>query len=237
MQLIEIDNITVKYGDVVALYDASLKVFEGDFIGVIGPNGGGKTTLIKAILGLVDLSSGSIKRCVDQLKIGYLPQVATIDKKFPLSVVDVVCSGVNESPKKVKDKALQLLDIGGVRDKADSLIGELSGGQMQRVLLCRALIQEPKLLILDEPTTYVDSAFALDFYELLHDLNKNIAIIMVSHDLGMITQHVKTIACVNKSFHYHQSNLIDAHQLRLYDCPMQLISHGKVPHTILCNHK
>lgn len=237
MQLIKIDNISVKYGDLTALHGVTMELFDGDFVGVIGPNGGGKTTLIKAILGLVDISKGEIIRCVDGLKIGYLPQVATIDKRFPMSVIDVVCSGVNVSPRKVRDKAMQLLDMTGVKDKATNVIGELSGGQMQRVLLCRALIQEPQVLILDEPTTYVDANFEQNFYDLLHKLNEKVAIVMVSHDLGMITKHVKTIACVNKTFHYHKSNVIDTHQLHLYDCDLQLVSHGKVPHTVLCNHK
>lgn len=236
MQLIEVKDLEVKYDNVVALHSVNLTVSDGDFIGIIGPNGGGKTTLVKAILGLVNPSKGNITRLVNGLKIGYLPQVATIDKRFPLSVVNVVCSGVNTKPKLVRERALELLNMAGIANKAESLIGELSGGQMQRVLLCRALIQEPQLLILDEPTTYVDANFERNFYELLHQLNEKLAIMMVSHDLGMITQHVKTIACVNRSFHYHRSNVIDTHQLKLYDCEMQLVSHGNVPHTVLCKH-
>lgn len=235
MQLIDIEDVSIKYGDLVALQGANLKIYDRDFIGIIGPNGGGKTSFVKAIFGLVKISSGRITRAVDSLTIGYLPQVATIDKAFPMTVVNVVCSGVNASLKKTRAKAMELLKMAGVEDKATNLISELSGGQMQRVMLCRALIQDPKLLILDEPTTYVDNNFSHGFYELLHELNKDIAILMVSHDLGMITQHVKTIACVNKSFHYHNSNIIDQHQLKLYGCPMQLVSHGNVPHTVLGN--
>ena len=107
---------------------------------------------------------------------------------------------------------------------------------MQRVFLCRALISHPRLLILDEPNTFVDNKFEKELYELLQELNKEMAIIMVSHDLGTITTHVKTIACVNRQLHYHPSNLITTDQLAAYDCPIQIIAHGPVPHTVLHKH-
>jgi zinc transport system ATP-binding protein len=124
----------------------------------------------------------------------------------------------------------------GVAHLRDKSIGQLSGGQMQRVFLGRAIISEPRLLILDEPNTFVDNKFEHDLYELLHQLNHKMAILMVSHDVGTITTHVKTIACVNRNLHYHKSNIITQSQLTAYNCPIQLITHGDVPHTVLGEH-
>lgn len=118
----------------------------------------------------------------------------------------------------------------------DKAIGELSGGQTQRALLCRALINEPELLILDEPSTFVDHQFESELFKWLTDLNHNMAILMVSHDVGTITGHIKTIACVNRDLHHHQSKKITAEQLHSYNCPVQLITHGEVPHQVLSNH-
>jgi zinc transport system ATP-binding protein len=116
-------------------------------------------------------------------------------------------------------------------------IGQLSGGQQQKVLLCRAIIANPELLILDEPNTYVDNKFEGELYEMLKELNERMAIVMVSHDIGTITSYVKSIACVNRSLHHHHSNRITETQLAAYDCPIQLITHGRVPHTVLEKHE
>jgi len=136
-----------------------------------------------------------------------------------------------------KQQANELIERTGLSEFQNSNIGEISGGQMQRALLCRAIISSPKVLILDEPVTYVDSNFENELYQILDELNKRMAIIMVSHDLGMISSHVKTIACVNKNLHYHDSNMITTEQLNSYGCPIDLITHGKVPHRVLPNHK
>ncbi len=114
--------------------------------------------------------------------------------------------------------------------------GSSAGGELQRVLLCRALISDPQLLILDEPTTFVDNRFEKELYELLAELNERMAIVMVSHDLGTVSRYVKSMACINRCFHYHPSNTITAEQLQEYDCPIQLISHGPIPHTVLSSH-
>ncbi|MDE5638775.1 MAG: ATP-binding cassette domain-containing protein, partial [Odoribacter sp.] len=134
-------------------------------------------------------------------------------------------------------KAHALLEKYGMRRYLKSPIGELSGGQMQRVFLCRAIISSPRLLILDEPMTYVDSNFEQEFYTILQELNQTMGIIMVSHDLGTICSYVKTIACVNRGLHYHTSNLITSEQLKSYNCPIELISHGPVPHRVLKKHE
>ncbi|MFV0553510.1 MAG: metal ABC transporter ATP-binding protein [Mangrovibacterium sp.] len=244
-ELIEIKNLSVSYDGVEALQQASLHVHAHDFIGIIGPNGGGKTSLIKAVLGLVKPSEGEVHFHIGKHEVGYLPQVNQIDKQFPITVLDVVRSGqahglLNRFGKEKQasiaraEQLLHEVDALHLRNKA---IGELSGGQMQRVFLCRALMNEPKLLILDEPDTYVDSQFEASLYEKLRELNQQMAIILISHDIGTISSYVKTIACVNKNLHYHPSNSITSEQLAGYNCPLQIVSHGEVPHTVLCRHE
>jgi zinc transport system ATP-binding protein len=243
--ILKIENLTVAYDKVPVLRNVNLEIFDKDFLGVIGPNGGGKTTLLKAILGLLKPEKGKILFRNDmqgrKKPIGYLPQVRHIDRKFPITVFDVVLSGsIMENGKKNKadarNRVEKLLHEMGVADIRNKAIGELSGGQMQRVFLCRALLSKPKLLILDEPDTFVDNRFEGELYEKLRVLNEKIAIILVSHDVGTISSHVKTIACVNSNLHYHSSNIISQEQLNDYNCPIQIISHGEIPHTILKHH-
>lgn len=244
--LIRITDLTTGYDKVPVLKDVTLDVFENDFLGVIGPNGGGKTTLLKVILGLIKPFRGKIEFREDltggRKPIGYLPQVKHIDRKFPITVSEVIRSGLlmkrseklsSAEIKQLVDKLLCEMGIEQVKNKA---IGELSGGQMQRVFLCRAIISEPKILILDEPDTFVDNRFESELYKKLIELNTKMAIILVSHDVGTISSHVKTIACVNGNLHYHPSNVITQEQLEGYNCPIQLITHGEIPHTILKHH-
>ncbi len=244
--LIEINNLQVNYDKLPVLQNVNLSVFEKDFLGIIGPNGGGKTTLLKAILGLIKPQEGNIRFRKDmqgrKKPIGYLPQVRHIDRKFPITVFDVVRSGQIMKDKKsskaeAKNRIEDLLNEMGVADIRHKPIGELSGGQMQRVFLCRALLSKPKLLILDEPDTFVDNRFEGELYEKLKQLNKDIAIMLVSHDMGTITSYVKNIACVNNSLHYHEGSSISQEQLDRYNCPIQIISHGEIPHTVLKQHK
>lgn len=242
--LIEIKNLTIGYESQKVLDNVNLTIHSNDFIGVIGPNGGGKTTLIKAILGLLSGWSGSITSNLDQSKMGYLPQQNPFDKEFPITVKEVVLSGLAGKKGLFKKytqsdfhRAEELLKQAGVVALKNKSIGKLSGGQMQRTLLCRALINEPELLILDEPSTFVDNQFEKELFEWLKKLNEKIAILMVSHDIGTISSHVKTIACVNYHLHYHTSNKITAEQLAHYNCPIQIISHGTVPHQVLATHK
>ncbi|MDA3890908.1 MAG: metal ABC transporter ATP-binding protein [Salinivirgaceae bacterium] len=242
--LIDIKNLAVGYESQKVLDNVSLTISSDDFIGVIGPNGGGKTTLIKTILGLTNSWSGTVTSNISQSKIGYLPQFNPFDKKFPINVKDVVLSGLagkkglfKKYQKSDIEKVAELMEHAGVGHLKNKSIGNLSGGQMQRTLLCRALINEPELLILDEPSTFVDNQFENELFEWLRKLNENIAILMVSHDIGTISSHVKTIACVNYHLHYHKSSKITAEQLAHYNCPIQLISHGVVPHQVLAEHK
>ncbi len=243
-KILELKNIKASYGDFTALQDANLDVYNDDFIGIIGPNGGGKTTLLKVILNLHKQESGTINYFIDRNHIGYLPQVSNVDHKFPISILDVVISGLAGIKKlraritrNDKQKARNILEKMGIAHLEQKTIGMLSGGQIQRVLLARAIVSEPKLLILDEPNTFVDNQFESDLYRSLKQLNEQMAILMVSHDVGTISSCVKTIACVNKNLHYHKSNKINQEQLNSYNCPIQVISHGKIPHTVLEDHQ
>jgi zinc transport system ATP-binding protein len=243
-KLLEIKNLSAGYDNQVVLENVSLDIFSNDFIGVIGPNGGGKTTLIKTILGLVKPISGEINLLISKKNIGYLPQVNQIDKRFPITVIDVVRSGKADTAlfssfhknRQEKEKAETLLQEMGITSIRNKSIGELSGGQMQRVFLCRALMNEPELLVLDEPSTYVDNNFEGELYLKLKELNDQMAILLISHDVGTISFFVKTIACVNRSLHHHPSNIISEEQLASYNCPLQIVTHGNIPHTVLKLH-
>lgn len=244
-KLIELKDIYARYNGETILREVNLEIYDNDFIGVIGPNGGGKTTLLKVILGLLKPYKGEIitENKVNSSFFGYLPQYNNFDTSFPITVREVVLSGLMSEKNlykrytiKDKQKADRLIERTGLSEYKNKNIGKISGGQMQRALLCRAIISSPKILILDEPITYVDSNFENELYNILDELNKNMAIVMVSHDLGMISSHVKTIACVNKQLHYHNSNMITIEQLNSYGCPIDLITHGRVPHRVLPNH-
>jgi zinc transport system ATP-binding protein len=231
------NSVSVSYGSNIALEDADLKICDNDFIGVIGPNGGGKTTLLKVILGLVKPYKGTLEfnhELLGNNNIGYLPQMSTGDNNFPVTVKDVILSGlmmrkglISMMSASDKRKANNVIEELGLSDLAGSSLSELSGGQLQRVFLGRAVIGDPQLLLLDEPG---------NFYEKLRILNNRMAIMMVSHDIGTISAHIKSFACVNKHLHYHPSSEITNEELVAYGCPIQLITHGEVPHTVLKKH-
>lgn len=242
--LLTLKDVNAGYDSEIILKNVNFEVYPKDFIGIIGPNGGGKTTLLKLMLGLLKPYSGEIRKNPAAGIPGYLPQYTNIDKNFPVSVQEVVLSGLLKTGKLTgrytkpqRKKALELLEQAFMADYADKPIGELSGGQIQKTLLCRALISDPKLLILDEPNTYVDSSFEGELYRILKELNHIMAIVMVSHDVGTISSYIKTIACVNREVHYHRSNKITEQQLMAYNCPIDLITHGTVPHRVLPQHK
>ena len=237
----------VNYEQSIALEDVNLDIFEDDFIGIIGPNGGGKTSLVKAIMGVVP-HSGEIEfapalQRKSHLKIGYMPQVSQFDTRFPISIEEVVLSGL-QSEKGFfgrythadRQRATELLKQMGIDQIASRPIGEVSGGQLQRALLCRAIIAEPKLLILDEPTNFVDNNFEREFYALVKQLHERMAVMIVSHNVGTITSLVNAIICVNRHVHRHDSYILTEEQLLNYDCPIQVVSHGHIPHTVLEHH-
>jgi zinc transport system ATP-binding protein len=247
--LLEIRNLSVGYDSLVVLYNINLVIHDLDFVGVIGPNGGGKTTLLKTILGLLPPFSGEIifdetMSSDNSRRIGYLPQINNIDRKFPISVFDVIRSGlmsrknlIGKFTREENERAKKLLAEMGIFEIRNKAIGELSGGQIQRTLMCRALVNNPKLLILDEPSTYVDNRFEKELYEKLGKLNDHLTILLVSHDLGTISTYVKSFACVNGTLHYHEGNQVTPELLEAYECPIQIITHGEIPHTVLYTHK
>lgn len=247
MNLVTLHDVGVSYDGYEALQHVDLEIADDDFLGVIGPNGGGKTTLVKAILGTIPYTgrisfAPELYRSGERL-IGYMPQLSGFDRAFPISVLETVLSGLQGSrgfrtryTRRDRQKAMQLLQESGIADTARQPIGEISGGQMQRTLLCRAVISEPRLLILDEPANFVDNRFEKELYRMLRTLNERMAVLMVSHDVGTITSIVKEIVCVNRTVHRHHSNTLTEEQLRNYDCPIQVVSHGRIPHTVLEHH-
>lgn len=245
--LFEMKSLSASYGTNIVLQDIDFKVSDNDFIGVIGPNGGGKTTLLKIILGLIEPVKGKMvfnNELLNGKSIGYLPQMSTGDINYPVTVTDIILSGlmirkgvISRMSSSDKKKAEQVIIELGLEGMARSTLNELSGGQMQRVFLGRAIIGDPKLLLLDEPANFVDTNFENDFYEKLRTLNTRMAILMVSHDVGTISSHIKSFACVNRSLHYHPSHEITNEDLLAYGCPIQLVTHGDVPHTVLKYHK
>ena len=249
--LIQLRHICAAYGEKTVLEDIDLTVYEHDFLGIIGPNGGGKTTLMKLILGLLKPRSGSIifyndgGKEVPEISMGYLPQYNTIDKKFPISVYEVVLSGLNKQKSLFRpfsasqhERAQRIIARMGLEGLEDRAIGQLSGGQIQRALLGRALVSDPQVVILDEPNTYIDKRFEAKLYSLLDEINKECAIILVSHDIGTVLQNVKSIACVNRTLDYHPDTEVPPEWLEEhFGCPIDLVGHGNLPHRILqCHH-
>lgn len=249
-KILELLDITAGYDKSIVLQNVNLTVYEKDFLGIIGPNGGGKSTLLKVILGLLPPWKGKISffGMGSERKnhgIGYLPQINIFDKKFPISVLDVVLSGLlakrglfKDFSKDDREKAQELLSQMGISHLQEKAIGELSGGQMQRVFLSRALISSPRLLLLDEPDTFVDSSFEISLFKILKKLNDQMAIVLVSHDIGVVASYVKNIACINKTLYYHSHNTITEEILGLYgtQCPIDIITHGEIPHRVLPKH-
>ena len=247
--IIKIENLSAGYDQKTVLHDINLEISEKDFLGIIGPNGGGKTTLMKVILGLLKPSEGKITfydngMPVEQLEIGYLPQYNSIDKKFPISIYEVILSGLNRQKslfsrftKEHHERVKETISMMGLEGMENKPIGQLSGGQMQRALLGRAIVSNPKAIILDEPNTYIDKRFEARLYSLLEEINKQRAVILVSHDIGSVLQTVKSIACVNDTLDYHPQSEVSAEWIEeKLQCPIELLGHGELPHRVLKKH-
>ncbi len=237
--VVKIENVSFRYEDFYVLENISLIVNKGDFMGVIGPNGGGKTTLLKIILGLLHPTSGHVQvfgqtpRRARHL-VGYVPQYAQIDRLFPVSVLDVVLmgrlgvtptmGGYRRSDIEEAEKALSEVDL---VDLKTHRLATLSGGQRQRVLIARALASQPRLLLLDEPTSSIDNRVEQGFYELLRKLNETVTIVLVSHDLGFVSAYVNRVACVNRQLVTHHIHEISGGEITdtLYKEPMHRIEH------------
>jgi len=217
MNIIEINNLSFAYDKQVVLQDINLTVQQNDFFAIIGPNGGGKSTLLKLILGLYPIKNGSIKvlgksPLEARSDIGYVPQNTNVNTDFPINAIDVVLIGHNEGKKPLWGYgasevacAMGALSKVGMQEYAHSKIGALSGGQRQRVMIARALCAHPKLLILDEPTASIDPSGQKEIYELLKELNSYIPIIVVSHDIFAISNYATKIAHINKTLTMHDT--------------------------------
>ena len=252
--LITITHLSAGYEGRTVLRNVNLTVYQRDFLGIIGPNGGGKTTLIKCILGLLKPTSGEIvchsahaplSATNAPLTMGYLPQYNSIDRKFPITVEEVILSGLSSKKSLTarytaahRTKAHEVIARMGLEGLEERAIGALSGGQLQRALLGRAIISDPEVVILDEPSTYIDKRFEARLYALLAEINKDCAIILVSHDIGTVLQQVKSIACVNETLDYHPDAGVTSDWLeRNFQCPIELLGHGTLPHRVLGEHK
>ncbi len=255
MSIIEINDLDFAYGGELILTSINLTVKNRDFLAIIGPNGGGKTTLIRLMLGLLSPDQGTVKingkpPGDNGSSIGYVPQNVHMNQSFPISALDVVLMGTFDPKKRFRRNqtdhrkaALEALDRLEMGDYVNKKIGTLSGGQRQRVLIARALVSRPELLLLDEPTASIDTKGQAEFYELLAKLNKEITILVVSHDLLVISRYVNAVACVNKRLHYHDQAEITGDMLEtMYsctveeECPVELVAHG-FPHRVLQSHK
>jgi zinc transport system ATP-binding protein len=227
MPIIEIKNLTFAYDKEIILENINLTVEDKDFLAIIGPNGGGKSTLLKAILGMNKIKKGSIlimdqKPSLSLSKIGYVPQNTNINTNFPIKVIEVVMMGhIRDKNEENKSKsflnkyfkigynefekscALSALQQVGMEKFANQKIGNLSGGQRQRVMIARALCSHPSILILDEPTASIDVSGQKKIYDLLKELNKSITIIVVSHDISVILSYASKAAHINKTITYH----------------------------------
>jgi zinc transport system ATP-binding protein len=250
--VIELDRVFASYRELVVLEDVSLKVARGDFLAVVGPNGSGKTTLLKVVLGLLRPDSGEVRVFgrppwqlgAERWRIGYCPQVLSVDLSFPVRAGEVVLMGrygrigLLQRPaaedRAAAERALQRV---GVADLADRPLARLSGGQRQRVFLARALVAEPDLLLLDEPTTGVDVASTESLYELLHGLNKSgLTVVVVSHDVGVVASYVSAVACLNRRLvaHGRPEEVFASSALeQMYGCDAMLFHHGRVPHMVV----
>jgi zinc transport system ATP-binding protein len=247
-EVVSLRHVWAGYDHQNVLEDVNLSVRALDFIGIVGPNGGGKTTLFKVLLGLIPPRRGEVrimgKRAQEGREhVGYVPQVMAFDRDFPIQVWDVALMGrlgnrgllrrYTAEDADIVEDALRRVDM---LDQRDRPFGDLSGGQQQRVYVARALATEPSILLLDEPLASIDPRVSSSIYELLKRLNRSVTILMVSHDIGAISSHVKTVGCLNRRLFYHGGDTLTPEMLELaYQCPVDLIAHG-VPHRVFPKH-
>jgi len=245
---IDVRNVSLSFRGMAVLEDVSFSVEPGEFVGIIGPNGGGKSVLLKVILGLLKPDRGSVLifgRPPDHSggALAYVPQYPPFDPRFPIRVMDVVMLGRLGGQRlfqRVSDedraRALEAMREVQVEHLAEREIGKLSGGQLQRVLIARGLATDARVLLLDEPTASLDSAVVGSFYELLERLSKQMTIVLVSHDLSVMSKHVRSVACLNRRLHYHHSREITREMVEeTYGCPVDFVIH-RHSHVVLEDH-
>jgi zinc transport system ATP-binding protein len=240
--VIEVRDVTFGYGREVVLDHVSLAIQPRDFLAIIGPNGGGKTTLIKVILGLLRPWTGEVIVRTPRGRLGYVPQFSTFDRSFPLRVSDVVLMGklgrrglVRRYTKEDREDVERILERLKLKDIALSHVSGVSGGQLQRVLIARALAGDPEALFLDEPTASIDAESREVLREILEELNQRIPVVVITHDVTSLSTLATHIACINRRLFDHGAE-IDQHALEeVYGCPVELVAHG-VPHRVLHHH-
>lgn len=251
---IEIRDLWVNFNHQPVLEEVTLDIEEHTCVGILGPNGAGKSTLLRVILGLIEPSQGEVRVFgEDPLQgrrrgnlIGYLPQRPLSQPRFPVSVLDVVLMGrygrigLGHRPKrKDRDAALSNLALLGIPHLAHRPIGEISGGEQQRVFIARALALDPRLLILDEPTISLDACSQDELYELVNHLKEELklTLILVSHDIGAVASHVEDIVCLNRRVHVHQPPPIGRlHLENTFGCSVEYLFHGEIPHRVVRSH-
>lgn len=246
---LELRGVSFSFGSRRVLEDVDLLVERGAFLGIIGPNGGGKTTLLEIVLGLLEPEAGTVRvlgrRPRDARgRVGYVPQHARFDHDFPISVRDLVLTGRlgrradrpggwADADREAADRALRQMDLEG---RAGDLIGSLSGGQLQRALIARALCVEPGLLLLDEPTASVDTRVGRNVYELLGRLAGKVTVVLVTHDVGVISRYVQSVACLNRRLYYHGTEELTPELLEeAYGAPVDMVAHDH-GHRVLGEH-
>ena len=239
--ILTVRNVSFSYTGPRILEDVSLSVVAGDFLGLIGPNAGGKSTLLKLILGLLEPHRGEIRLFGDKpiatrRQVGYVPQHPEFARDFPISVEQVVLTGRlgttrwwGPPTRRDRSAARAVMDRTEVAPLARRAIGSLSGGQLQRVLLARALVAGPRLLILDEPTSNLDLRMESEIFDLLRDLTPQVTIIIVSHDVGFISKYVTRVACLNRTLSLHETVPISGRIIQdLYDGDVRMVEHRPV---------
>jgi zinc transport system ATP-binding protein len=243
---LELRDVWFSYGGEPALEAVDLEVPPRDYLAILGPNGSGKTTLLRVALGLLEPARGRVRVLglpprEARGRVGYVPQRAAFDLDFPIRVADVVHTGRLGARRRAgrardRDSVREALETVELAELADRPIGALSGGQLQRALLARALAMEPELLLLDEPTASLDERIGQSVWELLETLSRRMAVVVISHDVGAISRHVRGVACLNRRLHAHPSRELTPEIVEAtYGCPIDLIAHGH-PHRVLGDH-
>ena len=247
--VIEVEDLWFKRNGEEILQGINLRVMPGDVYAILGPNGGGKTTLLKVILGLIPPDRGTVRilgglPSENRHLLGYVPQLHTFDFHYPISVREMVLSGLlgrktgifkmfTTADMALADKALATMGIGHLTGRA---IRDLSGGEQQRAVIARALVGDPQVLLLDEPTVFVDAPTETQFYDILGNLARTITIVLVTHDIGVVVSHVTKVACLNRRLFTHDSRELTEDMIQgAYYCPVDIIAHGH-PHRVLRPH-
>lgn len=245
---IDVQGVWFSFDGTPVLEDITFVLQKGDFLGIIGPNGGGKTTLLKLLLGMLKPDRGTIRVLGEpphnaRKRIGYVPQNTNFNLAFPISALDVALMGRLSGARlgrgytaRDRARAKEALETTGMWEHRYMPIGHLSGGQRQRVFIARALATDPEILFLDEPTAGVDPEFETSLFDLFQKLNQRVTIVTITHDVGVISRYVKSVACVNHRLIYHEEGKITQEMLDMaYACPVDLIAHG-IPHRVLPTH-